>query len=80
MGRKEAITHIEQWVVNHVSENERERFREVTGSDLLNLHEGSFARLQVRPSEFAAWQAVWENKELVFTAPEERYDFGREAV
>jgi hypothetical protein len=28
--------------------------------------EGNFARLGVRPSEFAAWQVAWENKELTF--------------
>jgi hypothetical protein len=41
-------------------------------SDILNLHEGNFARLQARPSEFAAWQAIWANRELVFPNPEER--------
>ena len=49
-------------------------------SDLLSLHEGNFARLQVRPSEFAAWQIVWENKELIFPAPEERHDASRDAI
>jgi hypothetical protein len=27
---------------------------------LLNLHEGNLARYQIRPSEFAAWEAVWK--------------------
>ena len=49
-------------------------------SDLLSLHEGNFARLQVRPSEFAAWQIAWENKELIFPAPEERHDASRDAI
>ena len=49
-------------------------------SDLLSLHEGNFARLQVRPSEFAAWQIAWENKELIFPAPEERHDASRDVI
>ncbi len=28
-------------------------------SELLNLHEGNFARYQIRPSEFRAWTEVW---------------------
>jgi hypothetical protein len=28
-------------------------------SELASLHEGNFARYRVRPSEFAAWQQVW---------------------
>jgi hypothetical protein len=26
---------------------------------LLSLHEGNFARYQIRPSEFAAWRKAW---------------------
>jgi Fic family protein/DNA-binding transcriptional ArsR family regulator len=80
MNRKEATAYISEWVQNNVALNERGRFREMAESDLLNLHEGNFARLQVRPSEFAAWQVAWENKELVFPAPEECYDTSRDVV
>jgi Fic family protein/predicted transcriptional regulator len=80
MDRKEATAYIAEWVQNNVAANERGRFREMAESDLLSLHEGNFARLQVRPSEFAAWQVAWENKELVFPAPEERYDASRDVV
>jgi hypothetical protein len=80
MDRKEAITFIAEWVNSNVAADERGKFREMAESDLLGLHEGNFARLQVRPSEFAAWQIAWENKELVFLAPEERYDISRDVV
>lgn len=80
MDRKEATSYIAQWVQDNISADERGRFRETAESDLLNLHEGNFARLQVRPSEFAAWQTAWEHKELIFTVPEERYDFNRDVV
>ncbi|HEY1501283.1 MAG TPA: DUF1488 family protein [Acidobacteriaceae bacterium] len=80
MDRKQAAPYIAEWVKTNVSVDERGRFREMAESDLLSLHEGNFARLGVRPSEFAAWQVAWENKELAFPAPEERYDAGRDAV
>jgi Fic family protein len=80
MGRKEATAYITDWLNSNVGLEERGKFREMAESDLLSLHEGNFARLQVRPSEFAAWQVVWENKELAFPAPEERYDIERGVV
>jgi Fic family protein len=80
MNRKEATTYIADWVKGNIPEDERGRFRETAESDLLSLHEGNFARLQIRPSEFAEWQVAWENKELIFPAPEERYEISRDVV
>jgi hypothetical protein len=67
-------------VKSNIAADEQGRFREMAESDLLSLHEGNFARLQVRPSEFAAWQIAWENKELIFPAPEERHDASRDVI
>jgi uncharacterized protein DUF1488/Fic/DOC family protein len=80
MDRKEATVFVGEWVNNNVEADDRALFREMVESDLLALHEGNFARLQVRPSEFKAWQIAWENKELIFPVPEERYDISREVV
>lgn len=80
MARKEATVFVGEWVNNNVEADDRALFREMVESDLLALHEGNFARLQVRPSEFKAWQIAWENKELIFPVPEERYDISREVV
>ena len=33
---------------------------EVVETELTSLHEGNFARYQIRPSEFAAWRKVWD--------------------
>ncbi|MBA2664568.1 MAG: Fic family protein [Bradymonadaceae bacterium] len=38
---------------------QRSRFIEVAEAELSSLHEGNFARYRVRPSEFAAWRALW---------------------
>jgi hypothetical protein len=43
-------------------EEDRARFIEAAETDLLGLHEGNFARYQVRPSEFDAWRPVWERR------------------
>lgn len=80
MDRKAAAAYIATWVKDNLTADDRGTFRDMAESDLLGLHEGNFARLQVRPSEFAAWQVAWENKELVFPAPEERFDAMRDVV
>ena len=60
MDKKDAAAHVAAWVNANIDAVERERFREIAESELLGLHEGNFARYQIRPSEFAAWQQVWE--------------------
>src|SRR5436190_13931778 len=59
MSKKQAAAHLSAWTQEHIDPGERERFRETAESELLSLHEGNFARYQVRPSEFAAWQEAW---------------------
>lgn len=59
MDRRAAGVHIASWVKSNIAAEDRERFREMAEAELLSLHEGNFARYQIRPSEFAAWQTVW---------------------
>ncbi|MEP6644868.1 MAG: Fic family protein [Acidobacteriaceae bacterium] len=60
MDRKTAAAYISSWVENNdIPQTERERFRDLAESELLSLHEGNFARYQIRPSGFAEWQKVW---------------------
>ena len=59
MDRKAAAAYIASWVEKNILEAEREKFRDMAEAELLSLHEGNFARYQIRPSEFAAWQRVW---------------------
>jgi hypothetical protein len=60
MSQRQATAHLSAWTLEHIDPKERERFRETAERELLSLHEGNFARYQVRPSEFAAWQEVWD--------------------
>jgi hypothetical protein len=63
MDRKAATGSIARWAEENIAAAERERFREMVETDLLSLHEGNFARYQIRPSEFAAWEAVWRQRQ-----------------
>ncbi|HEY7550535.1 MAG TPA: Fic family protein [Hyphomicrobiaceae bacterium] len=59
MDQKAAAAHIAAWAAGHLSGTERARFVEIAETELMSIHEGNFARYQVRPREFEAWQAVW---------------------
>jgi hypothetical protein len=59
MNRRAANAYIASWTEKNIEAEERDRFREMAETELLNLHEGNFARYQIRPSEFAAWEMVW---------------------
>jgi hypothetical protein len=59
MNRKQATAHVSAWTQEHIDQTDRERFRETAESELLSLHEGNFARYQIRPAEFQAWQEAW---------------------
>lgn len=60
MDRKSAATHIASWTKAHIDAPDRERFREIAENELLALHEGNFARYQIRLVEFKAWWEVWK--------------------
>ena len=59
MDKKAAFAYIASWAKTNIMEADRELFREMAETELLSLHEGNFARYQVRPSEFVAWQEAW---------------------
>jgi hypothetical protein len=59
MDRKTAAAHIVTWVQEHIATTDREHFRKMAESELLGLHEGNYARYEVRPAEFTAWRGVW---------------------
>jgi hypothetical protein len=63
MGSKAAAAYVAAWVEkNDIPEAEREKFRDMAEAELVSLHEGNFARYQIRPSEFEAWQQVWTER------------------
>jgi hypothetical protein len=62
LGRGEAAGYISSFAKKHIPAKDRPIFIEVAESELVGLHEGNFARYQIRPSEFAAWQKAWAAK------------------
>ena len=61
MDKKAAAGIFAAWVEkNDIPETDREKFRDMAETEALSLHEGNFARYQIRPSEFEAWQQVWK--------------------
>ncbi len=59
MDRKTARAHLAATARDDIPAADQEQFIEVAETELLGLHEGNFARYQVRPSEFAAWRLIW---------------------
>ena len=59
MDKSQAIAFIRHCADTGLPAPDRARFVEVTETQLMSLHEGSIARFRLRPSEFAAWAAVW---------------------
>jgi hypothetical protein len=62
LDRKAALAFLASWTKNNIAAEDSERFREMAEAELLGLHEGNFARYQIRPAEFAAWQAIWDDR------------------
>ncbi len=74
MSKKQAAKFIADWTDGNIEQPERARFAESVETELLALHEGSFARYQVRPSEFAAWHKVWNAKPAAASKTARRKD------
>jgi hypothetical protein len=62
MDRRTAAAHIAAWATAHLEENDVAAFRELAEAEVLGLHAGNFARYPIRPAEFAAWQARWNQR------------------
>ena len=58
--KKQAIKYIAEWTGKNVQQTDRDKFAEIAEGELLGLHEGNFARYQLRPSEFTTWQKAWK--------------------
>lgn len=59
MDKRRAATHITAWAKTHIATAERAKFVEVVETELLDMHDGNFARYRTTPKEFEAWSRVW---------------------
>ena len=62
MNAKHAAAHVAAWAAKHLEQAECARFVEIAETELMSIHDGNFARYQIRPSEFQAWQKIWPEK------------------
>jgi Fic family protein len=62
LDRAAAFKYLETWTAENLAEDDRDEFQRVAEDEILALHEGNFARYQVRPSEFEGWRKVWDRK------------------
>ena len=59
MDKLGAIAFIHAFAKQQIPAVDRARFTELTETQLMSLHEGNIARYRLRPSEFRAWQRLW---------------------
>ena len=59
IGRGDVSRAVTDQTNEYVGEIDQEAFIRVVEEELLSLHQGNFARYQIRPSEFAEWQMKW---------------------
>lgn len=60
--RKSALGEISAFANQNIEAADRGKFQEMAETEVLNLHEGNFARYQITPREFAAWREAWAPK------------------
>jgi hypothetical protein len=63
LDRKAAFKRIATWTEQRIEINEQDQFRQVAEGEVLGLHEGNYARYQLKPSQFKKWQEVWKKPE-----------------
>jgi len=59
LDKKAAFARIAAWADQNIEAGDQDQFRQVAENEVLGLHEGNFARYQIRPSQFSEWQEVW---------------------
>ena len=62
MNKRQAAAHVAGWAEATIPEPDRHRLIELAETELMNLHDGNFARYQITPQQFDAWRAVWTTK------------------
>lgn len=62
MGYKTAAIYLKEFAADRIGKKDRNKFIEAVETDLTGVHEGSYARYRLRPSEFQAWRKVWDSE------------------
>lgn len=59
LDKKAAVQQISREAALKIPVHDRSRFVEIVETELSSLHEGNFARYDLRPEEFLKWQEGW---------------------
>jgi len=59
LNKTEAAKKIHLWALENIPKEDYAKFVEMVERELLETHEGNFARFHVTPSEFNKWQEQW---------------------
>ena len=62
LGKKDADADIKN-KSQQIPEADRSKFIETVETELLDLHEGNFARYWIRPAEFKEWKEIWDKQD-----------------
>jgi len=62
MNQYNADKYVNNWTSQHITKADYARFVEAVDTELLDLHEGNFARFKLKLSEFNAWKQQWDYK------------------
>lgn len=60
MNKKTATQYIQQYAEKNIAAKDRNRFIEKVETELMSLHEGSYACFRLRPNEFEIWHKQWK--------------------
>lgn len=60
MDKLKSAQFISKFAAENISAEDRNRFIEITETEVRSLHEGNFARFKIRPQEFFEWQKFWK--------------------
>ncbi len=60
LDKRHAAARIHEQVQRLVMVADRTRVIELIETESSNLHEGSIARLRLRPAEYREWLAIWQ--------------------
>jgi len=59
--KSQAPTYVAQWVTENIPAADQKQFQNMVEQELLNIHEGNYARYRLRPAEFSKWFKGWKD-------------------
>lgn len=58
----DSIHYMQAWIESHIPARDKARFREITETELLNLHPGNIARFRIKTPDFEKWHQQYKKR------------------